>query len=83
MFVFFYHPVYYKFDTNMTKELLDKITIECEKSGVNVRGVVFDMGNQTFIKEVQLRTKLRNEYEHPSDPGKRIYLFPDVPHMES
>ena len=66
--------VYYKFDTNMTKELLDKITIECEKSGVNVRGVVFDMGNQT---------KLRNEYEHPSDPGKRIYLFPDVPHMES
>ena len=75
--------VYFNYDKNMTKKLLDEIITESEKADVNVRGVVFDMGNHTFIKEVKLISQNKTFFLNPVHPTRRVHMFPDVPHMES
>lgn len=73
--------IYYQYDQNMTKKLLLEIIEQCEKSNIKIRGVAFDMGNHTFIKEVKLISQNKHYFQNPADRKRKVYLFPDVPHM--
>ena len=73
-------PVYYDFDKNMDKKLLNEIITKMENNGFKVYGAVFDMGNHTLIK--QLKLKDGNYFmENPVDASRNVYMFPDVPHI--
>ena len=50
--------IFFDFKTNMTLELLNKIIIACEEHGLGVRGVCFDLGNHTFLKDTGIIGKL-------------------------
>ena len=77
--------IFYDFQTNMTKELLDSLIIKCEEHGLKVRGVVFDLGNHTFQKDMGLMKYDQIEekffFLNPYDNSRKVYLFPDCPHM--
>ena len=73
-------PVFFDFNRNMTKTLLEEIVIEVEKTGMIVVGFTFDLGNQTLKSELGF-TDLNYVMPHPTDPSRKLYLFPDAPHM--
>ena len=77
--------IFYDFQTNMTKELLDSLIIKCEEHGLKVRGVVFDLGNHTFQKDMGIMKYDQIEekffFLNPYDNSRKVYLFPDCPHM--
>ena len=76
--------IFFDFQTNMTKELLDKIIICCEQHGLFIRGVCFDLGNKTYLKDTELskQDKIDEKYffENPYDTSRKVYQFPDNPH---
>ena len=72
--------IFFDFDCNMTKDLLSHIIVKCENFGINIRGIVFDMGNHTFIKELKVRSELNHVMVNPADSSRHIFLFPDCPH---
>ena len=47
----FKQVIKYDFDINMTKKYLMEIIKQCEEVGAQVRGVVMDMGNHTFLSD--------------------------------
>ena len=69
--------IFYDFDKNRSKKLFLDIVTACQ----SVRGAVFDMGNHTFIKDCKLMREGNNFLPNPNLSGKKIYLFPDVPHL--
>ena len=72
--------VYFNFNTNMTKDLLSSIILECESKGIQICGVTFDCGNPTFLKDVNFHI-LNNKFPNPANPLRFVYLLPDVPHL--
>ena len=73
-------PVYVNFDTTMTKELLFTLIRELEDSGIWICAIVFDMGNTKLIKELKLSPE-NFYFSHPSSPSRKVFAFPDVPHL--
>ena len=77
--------IFYDFQANMTKELLDALIIKCEEHGLKVRGVAFDLGNHTFLKDMGIMKYDQIEekfyFLNPFDNSRKVYLFPDCPHM--
>jgi hypothetical protein len=72
--------VFYAFDTTMTKKLLSELITEIEKHRAIVRGVAADLGNHTFLSQLGL-TKDQSWFQHPTDETRKIYFFPDAPHL--
>ena len=72
--------VYFNFDTNMTKNLIEEIIVECESRGIKIQGLVFDCGNSTILSELDFH-KLNYKFVNPADPSRFVYLFPDVSHL--
>ena len=53
---------------------------ECEKRNIQIRGLVFDLGNKTFLSEVDF-VNVNFRIPNPAKSERFIYLFPDVPHL--
>ena len=64
----------------MTKKLVEKIILRMEKEGFMIHGVVCDMGNHTFQKQMKMKD-LNNSFKNPADEKRNVYIFPDIPHM--
>ena len=72
--------IYFQFDQNMTLDLILSLVAECEARGIQIRGLVCDLGNKTLLSELNFKL-LVNKIVNPCDPARYIYLFPDVPHL--
>jgi len=74
-------PVFYKYDTPMTPEILNDIICNLHDIGFNVISIVNDMGptNQRLWKNMNVSYKTPN-FNHPIT-GNRIHVFADVPHL--
>ena len=92
----FKQVIKYDFDINMTKKYLMEIIKQCEEVGAQVRGVVLDMGNHTFLSDFgklffayltififELQAfleKIITIFKTPAEMQK--YLFSQIFHME-
>jgi len=74
-------PIFYKYDTPLTSELLIDIIEKLHTVGFNVVGVVSDMGptNQGLLKSISVSFKQPN-FKHPIT-GQRVHVFADIPHL--
>ncbi len=75
-------PVYYGFDTRMTRELLSKIIVAIEGAGYLVSAIVsdFDTSNQALWKSLGISSET-SHFCNPSNPERKIWAFADAPHM--
>lgn len=74
-------PIYFNFDTNMTKELLLDIIKELHNIGYDTIAIVNDMGPANMGLWKNLNISLTNtSFEHPCTQRK-IHVFADVPHL--
>lgn len=75
-------PVYYNFDTKMTKALLFDIIIALEAAQCKVIAIVSDLGpeNRALHKQLQLSWN-HPSFENPSDASRAVWCFADVPHL--
>ena len=74
-------PCYYDYDTNMDYNLLIKLIRKIQSMNTRIRALVFDLGNHTLLKDLALLETKRHHIPNPDYPGKKIFLFPDPPHM--
>ena len=51
-----------------------------EKEGFEIRAIVCDMGNHTLVSQLKIRDHLYY-FDNPSDPTRKVYVFPDAPHL--
>ena len=72
-------PVFFAFDTPMTKTLLFDMITKFQSYNVSIRGIACDMGNPKLFAELSLR-KI-NKFRNPCDDSKFVYFFPDAPHL--
>ena len=63
----------------MTKELLLSIITRMEKEGFTIKGISFDLGNNTLTKE--LNYQQHHYFHNPFDPSRKVFMFPDAPHV--
>jgi hypothetical protein len=73
-------PIFYAFDTPMTKSILFDIIQQAESHKANIRGIACDLGNQKLFAELEFSEE-RHWFANPSDTTRRIYVFPDAPHL--
>ena len=73
-------PIFYDFDTQMKKDLLAFIINQVEEIGIRVYGANFDLGNHGLLPSLDV-TKDVPFFPNPADANRRIYVFPDVPHL--
>ena len=68
------------FNQNMTRKLLDEIIMKVEALGFRIHGITFDLGNKTFLSQVEFNSG--NYFiSNPIDPeNRKIYLFPGILH---
>ncbi|GBL81914.1 Transposable element P transposase [Araneus ventricosus] len=72
-------PVFFNFDTTMTKHLLYEIIKKIEEKGLIVKAIVSDLaGNSTLWKELEI-TSENNIFIHPLN-CRKIWAFADPPH---
>lgn len=74
-------PVYYNYDTQMTKQILTNIIGNLYEIGYNVVAIVSDMGpsNVGLWRDLCISMD-RTHFEHPVTK-QNIYAFADVPHL--
>ena len=60
---------------------MDKIIVRLETEGFNIHGTILDLGNGTFLKNIGFSKKKAFYFANPFDPKRKVYLFPDAPHM--
>ncbi|GBL87014.1 Transposable element P transposase [Araneus ventricosus] len=69
-------PVFFNFDTTMTKHVLYEIIKKIEEKGLVVKAIVSDLaGSSTLWKELEI-TSENNFFMHPL----KIWAFADPPH---
>jgi len=79
-------PIFYKFDQNMTKEIiLDAIT-QLYNIGYKVVAMTSDLGstNQALLKQFGIQAiddDAKTYFEHPCDAHSNVHVFADVPHL--
>lgn len=74
-------PIYFDFDTNMTKELLMSIIEKMHNIGYNIVAIVSDMGPSNMGLWNNLEISITNTaFEHPCTQ-RQIHVFLDVPHL--
>ena len=59
----------------MTKELIFDIIKKVEADGFEIRGIVFDCGNQGVMSELGFY-KGQHFFKNPFDPTRDVCLFP-------
>ena len=63
----------------MTKPLLDSIITRLESEGFRIQGITFDLGNQKLTQ--QLKYQINHYFINPYDKSRKIFMFPDAPHL--
>jgi len=67
--------------TDLTME--DIFDLESAKN--SLRGLTFDLGNHKFQSETEIMKSVHGSFRHsmtnPADPSRKVYMFPDIPHM--
>lgn len=74
-------PIFYKFDTDMSKDILFTIIRQLYVCGFDVRGVVSDMGPTNRKLWNELNSSIEKPYFFHPETTKRIHIFADVPHL--
>ena len=64
----------------MTVDVISRVVMKCESISMKIRGLGFDCGNKTFLREVKFK-EFNNKIVNPADPSRYIWLFPCVPHL--
>jgi hypothetical protein len=73
-------PIYFDFDKTMNKDILNHIIIELENCGLEVVGVVSDLGGcNTLWKDFSVSVD-KHYFDNPFDSTRKVYIFADMPH---
>lgn len=74
-------PIYYNFDTAVSKDLLTEMIKVIENVEFKVRAIVCDMGpsNRKLIGNLKV-TFDDSGFENPSNQNRKVWVFCDVPH---
>ena len=51
-----------------------------EGHGFEIRAIVCDMGNHTLVSQLKIRDH-QYYFDNPCDPTRKVYVFPDAPHL--
>jgi hypothetical protein len=73
-------PIYYKFDQQMTKDILMEAVSRLYHAGYEVVATTCDMGNRGVWTELQI-TSDNHFFEHPVLKNSKIFVFTDIPHL--
>jgi len=75
-------PIFYEFDTPMTKGILLDLVIKMEAIGFKVHSTTSDFGadNQSLWKSMGIDDH-STSFCNPADNSRRVHVFADVPHM--
>lgn len=78
--------VFCDFNRIIDLKLFNEIVVEAENSGVHVVATSFDLGNHRFQKEIKFVSKKMTpndelSIQHPLDKSRKIFAFPDCPHL--
>jgi hypothetical protein len=73
-------PIFYAFDTAMTKSILYDVILQAEQHKAKIRGIACDLGNQKLFSELGF-SESQCSFPNPADPSRRVFVFPDVPHL--
>ena len=75
-------PIYYSFDTNMTKEILFGIINRLSSCNFYVSSIVCDLGgtNQKLLNELGI-SQQKAFLMNPDNSGHKVHVFADVPHL--
>ena len=68
--------IFADFDCNMNKKLILEIIKEMEDNGFKIYGIIFDCGNKTLIKELEIESGGKYFFPNPCDPTRNVYFFP-------
>jgi hypothetical protein len=75
-------PVWYKYDSNLSKQMLFDIIKEVEGAGYHIVSITSDMGSTNLGLAKKLGVTIDDpSFEHPCRPGHKIWWFYDVPHL--
>ena len=75
-------PIYFDFDTAITKDILFNVINELHACQYTVIAIVNDMGPGNMALWNDLGINMQNTcFNHPSDESKQIFVFADVPHL--
>ena len=75
-------PIYYNFDTPMTRTLLLHIIKTLYECDYTVVAIVCDMGSQNLGLWRELNINIsKSFFQHPNDESKLVFAFADVPHL--
>ena len=72
--------MHYEFDYEMSLPRLNEIIKRMEKNGFEIRAIVCDMGNKKLISQLKIHDH-NYFFENPADPTRKVYVFPDAPHL--
>lgn len=74
--------VFYDFDCDMTKNILDNIIHEVETAGFIVAAIVSDLGPKNLALWKQLNINVNNSsFPNPFECKRPVFVFADVPHL--
>lgn len=62
----------------MNKKLILEIIEKMEDNGFKIYGLIFDCGNKTLIKELEIESNGKYWLQNPSDPTRNVYFFPGM-----
>ena len=75
-------PIFYNFDTNVTKDILSHIIQQLYRCGYTVLAIVSDMGATNIALWNSLDISVEStSFQHCSDDQKRIFVFADIPNL--
>ena len=80
-------PIYYHFDTNIDKDLINSLIIQLEEHGYPVYATCCDMGGSNYglMGKGQLNVGWREPkkpyFANPFDKHRNVHFFYDVPHL--
>ena len=73
-------PIFFDFDKPMTVGLLKSIVSAAEEHGIQIWSICCDLGNLGLLNSLGI-TPEKPYFQNPSNSERRIYAFPDAPHL--
>lgn len=78
-------PVFYKFDQDVTKDILMEVIRHLYDSDYRVIAITCDLGpsNQKLLKELGIGIQEHEKcyFQHPSNDALNVFIFADPPHL--
>ena len=76
-------PIFYDFDVEADKTLVNEIITEVVAVGGRVRAVVCDMGNAKFLGKdgMKLYQTGNHSFQNPARPDHKVWVIPDIVHL--